>query len=299
MINLRRLADGPIIHSGMLRGQEGDNINGPSLIMAPDWLPNKLGKFYLYFAHHRGQNIRLAHADKLEGPWTVVNSGSLQLQDARACRDHIASPDIHVDNNRMEVLMFFHGVSLNGWNQKTFVARSKDGINFVAGEIPIADFYFRTVRHKDQWIAMSKGGVMYISDSLDGNYRTLSKRIFEMRHPQGNAPGDLRHVALNVSDEKLHVYYSQIGDAPERIYRSSIRLGGVAGSWFAEDKELVIKPGAAWEGANLPLLPSRAGAARGPENALRDPAIFLWDNRTFLLYSAAGESSIGIAEILE
>jgi hypothetical protein len=299
MINLRRLTDGPIIHSGMLQGKDGDNINGPSLILAPDWLPNKLGKFYLYFAHHNGQNIRLAHADKLEGPWTVVNSGSLQLQDAKACRDHIASPDVHIDSDRREILMFFHSVPLNSRNQKTFLARSRDGITFSAGEVPIADFYFRTIQCKDRWIAMSKGGVMYTSDRLDGNYRMLSKRVFEMRHPQGNAPGDIRHVALNVSDEKLHVYYTQIGDAPERIYRSSIKLGGAVESWTAEGKELAVKPQAAWEGGNLPAVPSRSGAAHGPENAVRDPAIFLWNNRTFLLYSAAGESSIGIAEVSE
>lgn len=299
MMNPRRLTDGPIIHPGMLQGNDGDNINGPSLILVPDWLPNRLGKFYLYFAHHRGQNIRLAHADKLEGPWTVLNSGSLQLQDAKACRDHIASPDVHVDSNRREILMFFHGVAGNGREQKTFLARSEDGINFSASDVPIADFYFRTIRYKDRWIAMSKGGVMYSSDSLDGAYRMLSTRIFEMRHPQGNAPGDIRHVALNVSADTLHAYYSQIGDAPERIYRSSIKLGGAVEDWVAEDKKLVIKPEAAWEGGNLPLVPSRAGAAHGAENALRDPAIFLWSNRTFILYSAAGESSIGIAEIIE
>lgn len=290
MINLRRLVDGPIIHAGMLPGKEGDNINGPSLILAPDWLPNKLGKFYLYFAHHRGQNIRLAHADKLEGPWTVVNSGSLQLQDAKTCRDHIASPDVHVDSNKREILMFFHGVVLSSGDQKTFIARSKDGINFTASDVPIADFYFRTIRYKDHLIAMSRGGAMHISDSLDGNYRVLSNRVFETTN--------IRHVALSVSGEKLHVYYSQTRDAPERIYRSSINLEGAAENWTAEGKELVIKPEAAWEGSNLPLAPSRAGSAHGPENALRDPAVFLWDNRTFLLYSAAAESSIGIAEII-
>ena len=290
MINLRRLVDGPIIHSGMLPGTEGQNINGPSLIQAPDWLPGKLGEFYLYFAHHRGQNIRLAHANKLEGPWTVLKSGTLQLQDAKACHDHIASPDIHVDGNKREILMFFHGTLNNSRNnQKTFIARSKDGINFTANDVPIADFYFRTVHYKDRWIAMSKGGAMYISDKLDGHYRKLSNRVFETN--------GIRHVALNVSSEKLHVYYSQVGDAPERIYRSSIRLEGAIENWIAEDKELVIKPQAAWEGSNLPLAPSRGGAAHGPENALRDPAIFLWGNRTFLLYSAAAENSIGIVEI--
>ena len=195
--------------------------------------------------------------------------------------------------------MFFHGIQLNGQDQMTFIARSKDGISFSAGEAPIADFYFRTVQYKDQWIGMARGGVMYISDSVDGNYRKLSNRVFERRHPHGNARDNIRHIALNVSGEKLDVYYSQTGDAPERIYRSSIRLGGAVENWVDEDMELVIKPQAAWEGSNLPLAPSRLGAAYGPRNELRDPAIFLWNNRTFLLYSAAAENSIGITEIIE
>ena len=200
---------------------------------------------------------------------------------------------------KKEILMFFHGVQLDGKRQQTFAARSKDGINFSAGEIPIADFYFRTVQYKDHWIAMSKGGIAYISHKIDKNYRMLSNRVFEMRHPRGNAPGDVRHVALDVSYDKLQVYYSQIGDMPERIDRSSIKLAGGVENWIAEDKELIIEPQVAWEGFNLPLVPSRAGAASGPENALRDPAIFVWNSRTFILYSAAGESSIGIAEIIE
>ena len=131
---------------------------------------------------------------------------------------------------------------------------------------------------------------MYISDSLDGNYRQLSINVFQTTA--------IRHVALDVSGGKLHVYYSQTGDAPERIYRSFLTVEGAAEDWIAEGKEVVIEPEAAWEGSNLPLAPSRGGPAWGPENALRDPAIFLWDNRTFLLYSAAAESSIGIAEIV-
>jgi hypothetical protein len=41
---------------------------------------------------------------------------------------------------------------------------------------------------------------------------------------------------------------------------------------------------------------SAVGAATGPEHALRDPAIFVEDERVFLLYSVAGESGIGVAE---
>ncbi|TGP23371.1 hypothetical protein, partial [Mesorhizobium sp. M1D.F.Ca.ET.234.01.1.1] len=54
---------GPIITPGMLPGDDGANINGPSLIRVPDWLPGRLGAYYLYFAHHTGTYIRLAFAD--------------------------------------------------------------------------------------------------------------------------------------------------------------------------------------------------------------------------------------------
>ena len=30
------------------------NINGPSLVRVPEWVEDPLGKYYLYFAHHRG-----------------------------------------------------------------------------------------------------------------------------------------------------------------------------------------------------------------------------------------------------
>jgi hypothetical protein len=32
----------------------GENTCGPSVIRAPDWLPNRLGRYYMYFAHHKG-----------------------------------------------------------------------------------------------------------------------------------------------------------------------------------------------------------------------------------------------------
>ena len=56
----KRLENNPIITPQLLKGDDGKNINGPSLIKAPDWLENKLGKYYLYFGHHAGKYIRLA-----------------------------------------------------------------------------------------------------------------------------------------------------------------------------------------------------------------------------------------------
>ena len=58
----------------------GGNVNGPSLIQAPEWLERPLGRYYLYFAHHQGTYIRLAYADQLQGPWHTYEAGTLQLE---------------------------------------------------------------------------------------------------------------------------------------------------------------------------------------------------------------------------
>ena len=71
---------GPLmIHQKMFSGEDGDNINGPSLIKVPEWVNDPLGKYYLYFAHHRGEYIRMAYSDNITGPYTIYNEGTLKL----------------------------------------------------------------------------------------------------------------------------------------------------------------------------------------------------------------------------
>jgi hypothetical protein len=114
----------------------------------------------------------------------------------------------------------------------------------------------------------------------------------------GNAPGSVRHVALLCAGDLLEVYFSRIGDASERLLRAAIDLGQPERLWRAGAPAELLRPELPWEGACLPLAPSRPGAAHGPENALRDPAIFHEDGRTWMLYSVAGESGIAIAELV-
>jgi hypothetical protein len=86
---IERVLDGPILHVGMserltrLADEEGHaNINGPSLIRVPEWIEDPLGTYYLNFAHHKGDHIRLAYADRVEAPWTIHEPGSLALVDS-------------------------------------------------------------------------------------------------------------------------------------------------------------------------------------------------------------------------
>ena len=221
----RRLPGDPIIRPEMLPGIDGANINGPSLMRAPSWLPNRLGTYYLYFAHHNGKYIRLAYADRLEGPWKVYTPGTLQLKEVPQCTGHIASPDVWVDERQKEVRMYFHGPAKAGGGQKSFVAVSKDGLHFKPSDEVLGQFYFRVFQWQNVWYAMAKGGRLYRSfDGLshfEAGPNPLPGR--DTQDENSNTPGP-RHVALHCVGSELRVYYTNIGDAPERILRRRIQL---------------------------------------------------------------------------
>ena len=80
-VTVTRLLDRPLIGPD-IHPSIGENIQGPSLIKVPDWLPNKMGNYYLYFADHKGRYIRLAYADSITGPWQIHEPGSLQIENS-------------------------------------------------------------------------------------------------------------------------------------------------------------------------------------------------------------------------
>ncbi|MDI1320120.1 MAG: hypothetical protein PSW75_08000, partial [bacterium] len=300
-IEVRRLSGNPIIRPDMLPGKDGDNINGPSLIRVPAWLPNRLGNYYLYFAHHQGQYIRLAYADKLTGPWKIHEPGVLSLAEVPACKSHLASPDVLVDEERRELRMYFHGPSRSGQGQESYVARSQDGLHFTASPEALGRSYFRVFHWRDQWFALAKGGEAYRSaDGVSGFERGAFVLPGPAPGPDDESPEPhARHVALHQVGDDLWIYYSNIGDAPERILRSSLPLVPDWRNWKSGPPEEVLRPETEFEGAKLPVVASRSGAITARENALRDPAIFTdTDGRVYLLYSVAGESGLAIAELV-
>jgi hypothetical protein len=275
----------------------GDNINGPSLIRVPGWVRNPLGRYYLYFAGHRGARIHLAYADRLEGPWIVHEAGTLTLEQVCACRAHIASPDVHVDDHDRRIRMYFHGpAAVDGRNlgQCSFVALSEDGIRFTPLPDVLGGSYFRVFFWNGWYYALARAGQLY--RSRDG------LRDFE-KGPElfgGTAATViLRHCAVILNVDALVVFYSRIGDCPECILLSTVALTSEWSQWRESEPSVVLQPETDYEGVGLPLEPSRGGAAPGRVRQLRDPAIFQEAGKTYLLYSVAGENGIAIAEINE
>ncbi len=283
-MKLKRLGKGPIIKPNMDTVM-GSNINGPSLIKAPEWLENPLGRYYLYFSHHQGQYIRLAYADKLEGPWKTYEPGTLKLEDSYFIH-HIASPDIHVDNQKQEIRMYYHGL-LPSKKQVSRVATSKDGINFQCRPEILGSSYFRVFQYGGYYYALGMPGIFYRSkDGLTGFERGPSLFTEHMRHS-----------AVKVDRDTLSVYFSNVHDCPERILWSTIELDRDWFEWKESEPLTVLEPEMGYEGAGLPLEPSVRGWAPERVRQLRDPGIFLDDDRMYLLYSVAGESGIAIAEV--
>ena len=58
------------------------NINGPSVLRMPDWAAGKQAAFHMYFGHHKGKSLRLAYADRLEGPWAMHPDPVIPLADS-------------------------------------------------------------------------------------------------------------------------------------------------------------------------------------------------------------------------
>ena len=78
---------------GVPRDHDRFNVNGPSVLPTPGWMPDPPGRYLMFFAHHVGQSIRLAAADEPTGPWRMVDADVLNVDDTPSDRQpHIASP---------------------------------------------------------------------------------------------------------------------------------------------------------------------------------------------------------------
>jgi hypothetical protein len=319
------------------------NINGPSLIRVPPWVSGPLGKYYLYFAHHKGAYIRLAYSDHLTGPWKIYGPGTLQLEgsffpeeeagrgsmfDAAAgvldkyppeaafaiirvglaariaasdreaegkggskeTRPHIASPHVIIDNQRKQIRMYYHGMLADS-NQMSRVALSEDGINFNARQELLTSPYLRVFRYRGMYYGLSMPGLFCRSQDGLKNFEIRPGLVFGV---------NMRHCGLLLRGEELYVFYSRVGDAPERILCSRVDLSSEDwNDWKAGKPREVMRPQKKWEGADLPVASSRRGEITGRVNQLRDPAIFEENGKTYLLYACAGEHAIAMARLYE
>jgi hypothetical protein len=302
----------------------GDNVNGPSVIRVPAWIPHPLGRYYAYFGHHKGQFIRVAYADAITGPWKIYEPGVAPVGASAFSRPqpdppgtqteqfytHIASPEIYVDEANKRLVLWTHGwwtnhqrwpVGLaaargwardNGYGQFTQSSESTDGLHFHLQPGITRVSYLRVFPHDGSFYGMARLGQLLRSKDPLAAFE-IGPNPFS-----GGAYADrVRHVALLRRGQRLHVFFTGIGDAPERILLSTIDLAGDWTTWKASVPVELLRPAAPYECADLPNVPSAAGEIDGPAQQLRDPAIFEEAGKTYLFYSICGEQGLAAAEL--
>ncbi|GEM_PF-905189 len=334
---------------------EGNNLNGPSLVKLPDWLPaaqraDPGARYYLYFADHGGHYIRMAWAEELEGPWTLYRTGSAIPKGSRGVLDmgadreitpgnglrlhsHIASPDVILDEENQQFLLFFHAPTnlpgpspLPAWtggssqSQRSFVAVSSTGLDFHAGVKPVSLglFYFQVFRVGGRLHAFSNRGLLYRAplnqDPFDPpsgfDYRLdywewepgPSDMLYTWLQTATQGVEEPRHLGFLKQTDGVRVFFSQVNGTPERIQAVDLSFHQ-SEDWddwtlSPETPLEIYRPTTAWEGMENPDLgPSQNGPASNGEHALRDPELYQEDGKTYLLYSGGGEDALGLVKL--
>ncbi len=306
----------------------GDDVNGPSVIKVPAWVKHPLGKYYMYFAHHRGTYIRLAYADSLHGPWKVYVPGVLDVSATALYRPqpdppyeiygvytHVASPEVMVDEGHQRIIMWVHGqfsdgrrwpddpieahawLRRNGYRQVTQTTVSTDGLHFEALPVISPEPYLRVFEHGGQYYGIARLGYMLHST---GPLQPFQGRA----NPFSDTPysNKIRHVALFVDGDTLHVFLSAIGTAPESILHTTMQLTGDWKDWKVGAFDEVLKPEARYECPDWPVRPSEVGEIYGAARQLRDPAVYVEkisreEDRLTLFYTICGEQGVAAADV--
>lgn len=352
--DVKRLNNGePIITRELFTSagaeDEGENINGPSVIRIPEWISpenrsDPSAKYYCYFAHHDGGYIRMAWASEIEGPWHLYQVGAgtppgdrgvLDLGDdvinldngIQIPNNHLASPDVHVDNDQQRIVMYFHSGSTTHVNgqavsgQFSYVSHSPYGLEFYDHIQPVilGTSYFRVFNYMDTIYALSNDGTPYKAQDANNPWAApagwdFSDKLWDS-HPHNPFQADItetdgipsselrvRHTAVRLVGDELQVFYSRRGDMMENIQMSTVDLS--VGDWTNWDATYppypVLQSAPGWEGGDLTPAPSEAGPAPENVNQLRDPYV-LEDNdgAVYLFYSGRGEDAIGLAQLFE
>jgi hypothetical protein len=266
----------------------------------------------------------LAYAERLEGPWQLYQpkkgvlalaaNGRIDLGDGIVVHGHVASPDAHVDEEHQRIILYFHGPAKaqSRSGQLTFVTTSGDGLDFNGHIKPavISTSYLRVSRWRGGLCGLCmEGDVLRPRDPADpwrqpdnvpigaNAWEAMEGRpLLTALCPSEAVP--LRHLAVKLNGDTLTVFFTRKNETPERIYYSKATLTADWKPWRFSPPIELLRPERDYEGALMPLVPSKSGRVLGMVNQLRDPCYFRdADGKEYLLYSVAGEHGIAIVRL--
>lgn len=206
-----------LLGDGTVIAREGSNTSFASVIRVPDWIApenraDENAVYYMYYARHSGTYIYMKWAPTLNGPWTPFDLGGVHngisrrgvfdtdADPTRESYDHVAGPDVHVDDENQRIILYYHGENQPGTTtpmgtsvprkHSNFVATSRYGLNFndplhaggEAGHGPV------TVTHESVTRDVALGDDYQRIFEHNSNYYSISKRAIINKAPDYNDP---------------------------------------------------------------------------------------------------------------
>ena len=316
------------------------NINGPMPILVRSWMKNASFKgcsVLLFVSSHitntdDGSGIQVLGLEKMsQGAmvWKKLDL-TLALRSQTPCKSY-HSPSIIVDDVKKQLVMYTHGHQCKNEGDKnikqpTMLFVSRDGISWdlqndegPAQKLPylLQHSFYLTVpvysKRDGYYYAMAKtqensvgSACLYRSKSLMGPFEEGPILARGMRHVD---------LYLSSPDSTMiYVFFTLIGDMPERIILGSIDVSSGSDNWMNWNLlpgPSLLQPEYWYEHGNVTAKSSSAGSARAQVRELRDPR-FLPDTRIhadtnekkkrnilsgLLFYSVQGEQGIAMARL--
>lgn len=301
----------------------GGNVNGPTVIRVPDWVERPLGRYYMYFANHRDVYIRLAYADAVAGPWRIHEPGVWHVRDSALYRPqpdsarfggfntHFASPEILIDNANRRIVLWAHGWYTNGehwpteakaaqqwaiekgYGQFTQGAVSSDGLHFAEQPAITKESYIRVFQRGGTLFGMARLGVLLRARDPLASFEVGPNAFRDTAYGSNR----VRHIALVPRGDRLHVFFTAIGDAPERMLMTTIDMTKPWTEWRVGALVDVMQPETDYECVHLPIEKSAVGDIFEPARQIRDPHVFEDGGKTYLFYVTCGEQGVAGAEV--
>ena len=233
----------------------GDNANGPTVIRVPRWVQRPLGRYYMYFAHHSGQFIRLAYADSVRGPWKIHEPGVLKVADTAFYRPqpdpadspsgvytHLASPEIYIDESRSESCC--GSMECGPRDSGGPSAAGRGGVGEAArvraihagGRVARRIDVPRPAHHQTELLARDslRGTLLRYGQTRATAQSVESARRLRTRWqsvPRFTVRGSSASRVAARDNGLLHIVFSAIGDAPENILYTTVSMKGDWDTW--------------------------------------------------------------------
>lgn len=275
-----------------------ENINGPTVIKQNlKFLGYPVSFYILYFADHHGDYIKLAVSKTPTGPFLRIRFWGLHLvwSPLQDRKNHSASPEVFEIGKRRYLLT--HSPSRNLGKQVTYVSRLYLGLICLRTKTTILPSYTRLFFRNGKTYAVTIGGEIFSVNPTDWSCSRIPlEKSMALTYESPDCPIMIRHCHVVEHLGEFIMFFSRTGDAPERILASILNFDSAESAVLGRPLT-VLRPKENFEGANLPITPSKKGKAKTREHALRDPYVLLGEQETYLYYSVAGEKGVAVSVI--